>query len=218
MLGNAQVRDVTILPAKGRVIVPYITTWSEEKSTPTTVIRGGRGIRFADENFLDRDSNGALWTRIPSRPGYGRPEFSRVHSLRQRRAMRRLLCQVCGCAADRNEDGVLWLLRDYREDWLNWPENMANTHPPVCMKCAILSTRVCPALRGGYVAVRARRSPVSGVYGVRYQLDGRALRPVEDTVAFDDPAIRWTVAAQLVRSLHGCTIVNLDQCNGTIGE
>jgi hypothetical protein len=33
---------------------------------------------------------------------------------------------------------------------------------------------------------------------------------MEDTVALDDPAIRWTVAAQLVRPLHDCTIVNLD--------
>jgi hypothetical protein len=214
MLGNSQKRNVNVLPTAG--VVPYITTWSEEQTPSTKVVTSsGIGIRFADETFLDRDSNGVLWTRVPSRPGHGRPEFRQVHSLRQRRAMRRLLCQVCGCAADRNEDGVLWLLRDHREDWLNWPENMANTYPPVCMKCAILSSRVCPSLRSGHVAVRARHSPVSGVYGIRYQPDGSVLRPVEDTVSLDDPAIRWIVAAQLVRSLHGCTIVNLDQRDGT---
>jgi hypothetical protein len=31
----------------------------------------------------------------------------------------------------------------------------------------------------------------------------------EAVVTFDDPAIRWTRAAQLVRELTGCTIVSL---------
>lgn len=52
------------------------------------------------------------------------------------------------------------------------------------------------------------------MYGIRYQRDGPVLRPMEDTVALDDPAIRWTVAAQLVRPLHDCTIVNLDAWQG----
>lgn len=192
-------------------VVPYIAAWSDEQDLPALIIRcGGLGIRLADETFLDRDRDGVLWTRVASRPGHGRPVFGQVHSLRQRRAMRRLLCQVCGGPADQNEDGVLWLLRDYREDWLNWPENMANTYPPVCMTCATLSTRVCPLLRRGYVAVRARRSPVSAVRGIRYQPDGPVLRAVEDTVPLGDSAIRWTVAVQLVRSLNDCTIVNLE--------
>ncbi|HEX5402173.1 MAG TPA: hypothetical protein VFX16_07720 [Pseudonocardiaceae bacterium] len=186
--------------------------WSDEEAqSAPKIVRTDLGIRFADETLLDRDSTGVLWTRVSSRPGHGRPEFGQVHSLRQRRAMRRLLCQVCGGPADQNNDGVLWLLRDYRDDWLNWPENMANTYPPVCMPCALLSTRVCPALRRGYVAVRARQCPVSAVYGIRYEPRGPLLVPVEDTVPLSDRAIRWTVAAQLVRSLHGCTIVDLDR-------
>ena len=71
------------------------------------------GIAFADETAADRDSDGILWTRITSQPGCGRPQFAVIHSLRQRRAMRRLLCQVCGQPADRNPEGVLWLLPDY---------------------------------------------------------------------------------------------------------
>jgi hypothetical protein len=30
------------------------------------------------------------------------------------------------------------------------------------------------------------------------------------TATFDDPVSRWIVAAQLVRSLHDCTFVDLD--------
>jgi hypothetical protein len=202
---------VGLLPMVSRSgVVPYITAWSGEQVLPPQVIAGRFGIAFADETLMDRDHRGALWTRTPSRPGHGRPEFAKVHPLRQRRAMRQLLCQVCTRPADRTEQGVLWLLRDHREDWPGWPENMANTYPPVCLPCARASVRLCPALRRGYVAVRAH-SVVCGVYGLLH----RAGRPFpvaveEVTVAYDDPAIRWTCAAQLVRSLHGSTIVDLD--------
>lgn len=128
-----------------------------------------------------------------------------MHPLRQRRAMRRLLCQVCGGPADRNEHGVLWLLRDHHDDWPNWPEGMANTYPPVCLPCARASIRECPALRRGYVAVRARHCPIVGVYGIRHALAGSLATPSGGTIAtYEDPGIDWTLATQLVRSLHDC--------------
>jgi hypothetical protein len=186
--------------------VPYITTWSEERPLPTTVVEHPSGIRYADETLADRDRNGVLWRRVPSRPGRGRPQFGKVHPLRQRRAMRRLLCGICGGPADRSDLGVLWVLRDYRDDWLGWPEGMAATEPPVCLPCARLSVRLCPALRKGYVSLRVADSTVAGVYGIRYRLG----QGTDDaTVTFEDPAIRWICAAQLVRELRGCTMVAL---------
>jgi hypothetical protein len=212
MLGNTQVNGVGKSLTIGKGVVPYITAWSDEEPLPNDVIvLPGVGVGFADETPRDRDSKGVLWTRVPSRPGQGRPLFGQVHSRRQHRAMRRLLCQVCGCPADRNRDGVLWLLRDHREDWANWPEDMANTEPPVCMTCAVLATRMCPALRSGHVAVRVRRFPISAVRGVRYRQAGRLLLLTEATVALNDTAIRWTRAAHLVRSLRDCTVVDLDR-------
>jgi hypothetical protein len=201
------------LPTTGRgAVVPYIAAWSGEENLPTQVIgRGLSGIGFTDETLTDRDDRDVLWTRIPSQPGEGRPLYGQVHSLRQRRAMRRLLCQVCAKPADRNEQGVLWLLVDHREDWPDWPENMANTYPPVCLTCARLSIRTCPTLRRGYVAVRARRFPLSGVYGVRYVPAKPFPVPVEGgVVGYRDPAVRWVCAVQQVRSLHDCTIIDLD--------
>jgi hypothetical protein len=122
--------------------------------------------------------------------------------------MRRLLCQVCGQPADRTEQGVLWLLTDHREDWLNWPENMANTYPPVCLPCAQVAIHGCPALQAGHVAIRAKTFPVCGVYGVFYEAGYPHPRSVKDIVAtHSNPAIRWTRAAQLVRSIQDCTIV-----------
>jgi hypothetical protein len=193
--------------------VPYVAAWSDEKPLPTQVIaRGPAGIGYTDETILDRDEHDVLWTRIPSRPGQGTPILGRVHSLRQRRAMRRLLCQVCGQPAHRTEQDLLWLLLDHREDWPDWPENIANTYPPVCPTCARKSIRACPALRRGYVAVRARHCPLSGVYGLRYQ--PARIFPVATeavVVGYHDPAIRWTRAVQQVRTLQNCTIVPVSE-------
>ena len=193
-------------------LVPYTVAWSGEGHLPMPVIAGRTGIGYADETVIDRDSQGVLWTRRRSCPRVGRPRFGQEHPVRQRAAMRKLLCQVCGGPADQNDEGVLWLLRDHREDWPGWPEGMANTNPPVCVPCARVSVRLCPALRRGYVAVRTH-SVVSGVFGVTYRAAGRfgAVEIVgKGNVAYGEPAIRWTRAVKLIRVLHGSHFVELD--------
>ncbi|MGK5531893.1 hypothetical protein [Streptomyces sp. URMC 129] len=195
--------------------VPYITAWSSEQRLNALVIAHPRvGIGYPDETVADRDAHGVLWTRTDCRPGQGRPEFGRVHPLRQRRAMRKLLCQICAAPADRTDQGVLWLLGDDRTDWPGWPERMAATHPPVCLPCARVAVRACPFLRRNYVAVRVRDSRIAGVHGVRYR-PGWPFPEVADggdgiLLPYDHPDIPWVRAAQLIRELRGCTIVDLD--------
>jgi hypothetical protein len=190
-------------------VVPYVTRWSEEKPLSATVISVRGRIAYADETLGERDEHGVLWQRVPLRPGRGRPDFGVVHALRQRRAVRKLLCQVCAGPADQNEAGTLWLLPD-RRDWPDWPENMGCTEPPICLSCARTAIGSCPALREGYVAFRVGESPVSGVSGAYYEPGGLFPRFVgTDLVAFEDPRIRWTCAGHLVRELHNCTMVDL---------
>lgn len=192
---------------------PYITQWSEEQDLPSPLVeQPGQGISYLDETLADRDQHGVLWCRTPSRPGNGKPLFAKVHSLRQRRAMRRLLCNVCAKPAHRSDGQVLWLLRDFREDWTGWPENMGAIEPPVCLPCVRLSSRLCPALRRGAVAVRVRHAPIAGVHGVLYRPGlGLVPRAVEEvTVAYEDPRTRWVRAANLVRKLHDCTLIEVD--------
>lgn len=198
------------IPYRGTV-VPYVTAWTAEKTLPSTIIERRGRIAYADETLGERDERGVLWQRVPLAPGQGRPRFGIVHALRQRRAVRKLLCQVCAGPADRNELGTLWLLPD-RRDWAGWPELMGCTEPPICLSCARTSVASCPAMRGSYAAFRVRQSTVSGVSGAHY-LPGRPLPTFvgEALVAFDDPAIRWTCAAHLVRELRDCTMVELDQ-------
>lgn len=192
------------------IVAPYITSWSGEPSPPCPMMEvPGWGIGYVDEVPVDRDADGVLWERAASRPGMGRPEFGKVHPLRQRRAMRRLLCQVCAGPADRTDAGVLWLLKDHREDWPGWPNRMGVTEPPICRACVRLSVKVCPALRQGAVAVRAGRFPVAAVRGCLYT-GGPAPIPVLDaTVPLDSPAVRWVRAANLVRELGDCTLVEV---------
>ena len=189
-----------------QMVVPYITMWSEEDDLQNQVqALPGYGIRYVDEVITDRDTHNILWYRTKSRPGQGRPIFGQVNSLRQRRAMRRTLCQVCGGPPDVNDQGVLWLLQDHREDWPGWPTRMAVTEPPICLSCAKATIRLCPALRKSAVAVRVQQAKLAGVHGVSYGPDAR---PVNDTlVEFRDPSARWVVARSLVRELHECRIV-----------
>jgi hypothetical protein len=126
--------------------------------------------------------------------------------------MRRLLCNVCGGPADRTEHGVLWLIRDLRDDWPNWPDRMGANEPPVCLPCVRLASRLCPALREGAIAIRARRYPVAGVHGMLYRSTGSPWPAVvgHATVAYEDPARRWVLASKLVRELHDCTVIPLE--------
>ncbi|MEV7683304.1 hypothetical protein AB0O64_32890 [Streptomyces sp. NPDC088341] len=193
-------------------VVPYITAWSAERIPPPLVTARPRlGIAYADEDLYDRDQEGVLWARSLLKQGQGQPEFGRVHPLRQRQAMRRMLCQVCAGPADRNEQGWLWLLSDYRGDWPGWPELMGSPHPPLCLPCAGKSVRVCPSLRGRFVAVRVKEPRITGVLGARYLPHDPLLGPVEQvTLHYRDPAVRWVVASQLLARLHGCTFVDLE--------
>ena len=189
-----------------------ITAWSAERSPhPQVIALPGEGLAYPNELPYDRDPDGILWTRMTLQRGHGRPEFGRVHPGRQRRAMRKLLCQVCGGPADRTKDGVLWLLNDARGDWPRWPEGLAATHPPVCRPCARASTRLCPHLRGGSVAVRVKDFRVRGVYGTLYRRTGSRLHSTGSAIAASyESRARWILAAQMVRVLADCTFVSLD--------
>ena len=144
-------------------------------------------------------------------PGEGRPLFGQVHPLRQRRAMRRLLCSICAGPADCNGEGWLWLLRDYRGDWPGWPNGMGVLEPPVCLPCVQYSARACPGAAEGLGG--GAGGALGGGWGVRgrYRAGHSGPVVVEDvTVPFEDPAIRWVCAAQLVREIFQCRIVDLE--------
>jgi hypothetical protein len=192
-------------------LVPYIAKWSTER-TPSLrmVVKRGR-IAYADEKPYDRDADGVLWTRVPSLPGKGRPEFGKVHALRQRRAMSEVLCQVCGKSADRAANGVLWLISEDPNDPDAWRTDVLTTHPPLCVPCAMTSVGACPHLRKQYVALRVRAFHVAGVRGALYQPGYPSPVAVDVAgVAYGDPNIRWMRAGQLIMRLTDFEVVELE--------
>jgi hypothetical protein len=196
-------------------VVPFVAAWSGEQPFTRKIIYSGRGgIAFSDETHEDRDQHGVLWNGRAMAQGTGRPEFGDVHPDRQRVAMEFLLCQVCGKSADRDGDGMLWLVEDHRGDWKDWPNNLLTTHPPICLPCAGKAVEQCPHLIGSNVAVRVRESDVCGVHG-RIWSSSAFGHPVptavKNVVTYGTSAARWVLAGQLVRSLHGCTIVDLQR-------
>ncbi|MFJ2111904.1 hypothetical protein ACIOEX_08320 [Streptomyces sp. NPDC087850] len=191
--------------------VPYIAKWSAEQPPDLRIVAKGQGIGYADERPYDRDTDGVLWTRVPSLPGKGRPEFGRVHALRQLRAMRELLCQVCGHPAHRSADGVLWLLGEDSGDADFWTTDLTTAHPPLCMPCALTSLRACPHLRERYTALRVRAFAPAGVQGALYRPGHPSPVAVDAAgVAFGDPRIRWVCAGQLIMRLSEFTVVDLE--------
>lgn len=193
--------DPPVLASLDRV--PYITRWTGEKASPVRIVQRGGGIGYADELPWDRDESGVLWTRVPWRPGQGRPEFGKVHATRQRRAMTRLLCQVCGQQADRTAAGLLWLVGEDPVDTDSWPVPLLTVHPPVCARCAAGAIDACPHLRKKHAMLRVRAFDLVGVRGALYR-PGRPAPVAVDVagVAFNDPRIGWVKAGQLIMRLR----------------
>jgi hypothetical protein len=191
--------------------VPYITLWtSEGTERPLVVQRGHEGIGYADERPDDRDPRGVLWARCSSHQGMGRPEFGKVHALRRREAMRELLCRMCGEPACGQQAGVLWLLSPEECDPGRPPARIETVTPPVCPPCARVSVTLCPHLRKGYVALRARSFDVIGVFGARYRPGPHGLQlEGAQRAAYGRPEIQWTRASKLVMRLRRYTLIDL---------
>jgi hypothetical protein len=150
---------------------------------------------------------------VPSLPGKGRPQYGKVHFLRQRQAMGSLLCQVCGqpIKNDATTDGLLWLLSEDPDDLATWPADMVTGHPPVCLSCAWLSVCACPHLRKQYTAVRVRRFHLSGVHGALYRPSYPAPVPYDvGGLDFGDGRLPWIQAAQLLMRLDEFKPVDLE--------
>lgn len=205
-------------PVKVRARVPYISSWSSERlRVPPLTVRGDRrsgSIGYVNERNGDRDASGGLWARCESRPGWGTPEFGRMHPVRQRRAIGGLLCSLCGrtTAREQTARGHLYVLnrQDYEVDRAFG--TVVTAEPPVHVECARLAVGgPCPNLRD-FVALRANRRRIHGVHG-RIMVPDRTgtLRCAGlDTVPRDDWRIRWVVGLYLNVHLQDYVEVDLD--------
>ncbi|MFE7425969.1 hypothetical protein [Streptomyces sp. NPDC057545] len=126
--------------------------------------------------------------------------------------MERLLCQVCGEPADRNEQG--WLFLDWRrpDSPRTWPERSITSMPPLCVEHARVSVRQCPFLRRAeYAVLRVRKPQLYGVSGTLYQLADTGWHTSENDVLspYSSPRLPGMLASRLHRQLRGVTVVDL---------
>jgi hypothetical protein len=154
------------------VPVPYIAAWSTERESDvasgdlvlrTDLFTGQVRLRYCDEQAGDRDRHGVLWHRVAWVPGAGRPLFADVHTVRQRRAMSRALCQVCA------GPGEIWMTPA-----LLWDAHLSEhapgapyptNDPPLCRSCARLAARFCPELVRGHLYLAPRAWAITAVRG-----------------------------------------------------
>ena len=208
-LGGGRVKQYT----QSGLTVPYMAMWSAEKYChPTLETRFGREgpfLGYVDEYDYDRDCGGALWTRCSLAQGKGQAKFKAVHPLRQRNAMLRSLCQICGtCVLATEHEQLLHLAGG-----AGCPvtEGEPTSAPPVCRSCAPKAVQECPHLKRGCTATWVDHFKAWGVTGTVYDLD--TLQPVAGLETVDvhylDPLIRQVVAHRLVNSLHGCRPADL---------
>jgi hypothetical protein len=121
-----------------------------------------------------------------------------------------LLCQVCGGPADRNAEGVLWLVGDDPNDPEYEGEDFLTTHPPVCMPCARKSVTACPHLRKQFSVLRVRGFEKAGVRGALYvPAWPKPILTDAASVSYTDTRINWIRAGQLIMRLRDYTIVDL---------
>lgn len=211
-----------MLPPAPPGVVPYVTVRSEEGLLPVPLIRHPvrGGLAYADETPHDRDTFGQLWVRpqLLPRQRRGEPRLEDVHTYRQRRAMRDMLCQVCARPAADPDGPHLFLLRS-TGGAIREGERTAS--PPVCVPCAGIAVQSCRALQGGrWVAAWVRYAPAWGIYGTVYDpvslqaVPGRYMERVE----YDAPLAAWTIAARLVVQLHGVTPADLEREWAALGR
>ena len=185
--------------------VPWITRWTNEVlREPYTLEMSREGLQtvYKDGKSEDR-MGGTLWQREGLRRG-GEPLWKSVNTYRQRKAMRRCHCQVCGDKIDTRP--ITFLMPMDGLEYLD--ENTVLTiQAPTCESCIPLALSLCPHLKKyGYQIIKAIDYSMWGIYGeVAYLHEGR-VRRMQTYVGYDqhDPpnfSIGQVVAKQQVIQL-----------------
>lgn len=178
---------------------------------------GRARLGYWDETRQDRDVNGVLWSRVSQSIGddglpAGEPKWRLVHRARQRETMLHLRCQVCGANA-RTSEGILFL--ESRKDSVPTSSTTVRTaQPPVCRRHARIASKKCDHLaKHGSVTLLAQSAPLYGVLGTPHTYSDNGVQVLvgnDAPVPYGDPALRWFLASQLVRTVRAFTVVDLN--------
>lgn len=161
--------DPATLPQYNGKPVPWVTRWTNEVSrdVPDIVPGGIRGVRWAYPDGMENRERTAFGTLLWVREGLGRsgePMYADVNTYRQRAAMTKCKCQVCGAKIDGRP--VLWLIPTAEANMVDEDGTLKTTSPPTCEACIPLALELCPALpRMGWTVLKVVDYEVWGVFG-----------------------------------------------------
>lgn len=141
----------------GDITVPYTASWTGED-------------RFEIRPCPYAEGRDALWQ--PHAPGMGKPMFATPHSVRQRQAMARQLCDICGRPL-KNRTRVSMSQESPREVPGVGRVPLA-VEPMVHRECGAEALRLCPSLKRQYANGRLRIRQVTACRLVAQGLTGEA--------------------------------------------
>lgn len=163
--------DPALLPQWKGHPVPWVARWSGEVlREPCQVgkLPSGKAVVFYEDGREFRDDRNVLWLREDFRRG-GTPEFAQVSVHRQRTAMRKRLCQICG---HKIPPGVIdWLMVPHQLEQAESGTKTVTMSPPTCQQCIPLALKLCPALKKAHIIVRVLEYRVWGVSGLLVSFD-----------------------------------------------
>lgn len=184
--------DPSTLPQYEGRAVPWITRWTGEVSHEPYGYNQQPGRRLTvgyPDGKENREGNGLLWMREGLGRG-GRPMWADVNTYRQRAAMARCKCQVCGSTI--NARPVLWLMPTVETMMIEEDGTLKTTTAPTCEACIPLALELCPALpKMGWTICKVLEYEVWGALAelVIPNGDGSIRRIPPTDVGYDNPAL-----------------------------
>lgn len=196
-----------LLHHEGRV-VPWITRWTNERQgQPVAYGRiaptGVWGATYADVIPDNRDGRDILWQREGISRG-GQPQWAHVNTFRQRAAMHKRLCQVCGQRI--TERPTSWLVPAPLLNF-DWGDPLTMS-APTCEACIPIAMDMCPHLGDSDARLMLGKVldyELAGVYGSAFvtpddtpeligqclYLYGESSVPPQAVIA-QQQVVRWT--------------------------
>lgn len=155
-------------------IVPWVTGWTgEQVHAPLTVAKAGQTLTSTtlrlgyEDGNENRERSGILWMREGVMRG-GEPRLAHVSTYRQRSAMARRLCQVCG--EKTTDDPMRWLVP--RKLLMQRDGETTTPSAPTCATCIPIALALCPHLKvNDWVIGRVVEYQAWGVLGEGVFLD-----------------------------------------------
>jgi hypothetical protein len=194
--------------------VPWVTRWTNEVSTDkvkTALVDGELSLFYSDGHEY-RDDHGVLWQREGIGRG-GEPQFAQVSAHRQRAAMRKGLCQVCGQRI--TDRPIRWLMAANQLTPVR--DGTALTFsPPTCSDCVDVALEACPHLRAhDRIILRVLEYRIWGVFGDVVRLPPEVTDLGPDTrlqvarrvnIAYDRPDLDTAIGKQQIVQLTKYTV------------